>query len=123
MPQYHPRDLFSDLGKSRDTADFINAGWVAIFQLLWDPDSALEKLCLLNDSFTDEIIFALAIALANNSKLRELDLDQNTHVTPVGWVALSAVLRQFSVGVSGFKKQFCQQGSGDFVCRSIVYTQ
>jgi Ran GTPase-activating protein (RanGAP) involved in mRNA processing and transport len=84
------------LGRSTtrtSTASITDAGWTAIFQLLRDPNSVLEKLSLFDNYFTDEAILALAIALANNSKLRELDLGHNHRVTPAGWVAFSAVLR------------------------------
>jgi hypothetical protein len=41
----------SGLGKSTGTAGIIDAGWTATFQLQWDPNSALEKLRLLKNSF------------------------------------------------------------------------
>ena len=41
----------SGLGRSTGTAGIIDAGWTATFQLQWDPNSALEKLRLLKNSF------------------------------------------------------------------------
>jgi hypothetical protein len=41
----------SGLGRGTCTAGIIDAGWTAIFQLRWDPNSVLEKLRLLKNSF------------------------------------------------------------------------
>ena len=70
-------------------------GWQALLQPLQDPIFRLEKLDLSRNYITDadEVVAALSNALANNSRLRELDLSYNSDVTATGWEAFSTVLR------------------------------
>ena len=64
-----------------------------LFQILRDPNSALEILHLDNNtSFTDEGIAILANALVHNDRLRVLDISSNANVTEAGWTAFSTVL-------------------------------
>jgi hypothetical protein len=53
----------------------------------------LKKLILRYSAITDEVAAVLTNALANDSRLRELDLSCNPDVTATGWVGFSAVLR------------------------------
>ena len=81
-----------------DTNDFSSGivtivGWRAIFHFLQEPNSALKILHLNNHSFTDEAVGALANVLVNNSRLRDLDVRNNTDVTNQGWIILAAILR------------------------------
>ena len=80
-----------------DSIEYITiAGWGALFHpLLQNPNSVLEKLdlSLSATNITDEVATALTIALANNSRLRKLDLSSNHDVTATGWVGFSVVLR------------------------------
>jgi Ran GTPase-activating protein (RanGAP) involved in mRNA processing and transport len=66
--------------------------WRAMFQFLRSPDSALEEFNLGRNRFNDDIMNSLANSLANNSKLRKLNLSGNRDVTSAGWQAFSAVL-------------------------------
>ena len=79
-------------------------GWSAIFQLVRDSDSVLEKLTLRSmcdyqgvHSITDEGVADLTNALVNNSVLKELailgDDELSTNINEAGWVTLSNVLR------------------------------
>jgi hypothetical protein len=54
--------------------------------------SRLKKLILNYSAITDEVAAALGHVLANNSRLRELNLSYNLHVTATGWVEFSTVL-------------------------------
>jgi hypothetical protein len=64
--------------------------WVAnrgdLFQLLLNPDCALEILDLNNVGLNNDSIMCLRNALANNFRLRELRLTGNHDVTTYGWV-------------------------------------
>jgi Leucine-rich repeat (LRR) protein len=85
------------------TLDTLNLGWsiqnmtipdwLAFLQPLQDPSCRLKKLNLNSNAITDEVAAVLTNALANNSKLRELDLGYNRDVTATGWVGFSTVLR------------------------------
>ena len=69
------------------------AGWLAFLRPLQDPSCRLKKLILKCIAITDEVAAVLTNALANNSRLRELDLSNNCDVTTTGWVGFSTVLR------------------------------
>jgi len=69
------------------------AGWFFFLQFLQDPSCRLKKLILNCCAITDEVAAVLTNALANNSRLRELDLSYNHFVTATGWVGFSTVLR------------------------------
>ncbi len=61
------------------------------FQILRDPNSALEMLHLDNNtSFTDEGVAILANALVHNDRLRVLNISSNENVTEAGWTAFSS---------------------------------
>ena len=62
-------------------------------QPLQDPSCRLKKLILNYSAITDEVAAAIKNALANNSRLRELDLRYSHDVTATGWVGFSTVLR------------------------------
>ena len=79
---------------TRSIDDITIAGWGALFHSLQDPLSRLENLSLRRNSITDEVATALGNALANNSRLRELDLSWIQHVTIAGWQALFRPLLQ-----------------------------
>jgi hypothetical protein len=70
-------------------------GWQALFQLLQDPSYRLEKLDLShNFIISDEVAVAAALsnALANNSRLRELDFSYSIDVCVTGWEAFLTVV-------------------------------
>ncbi len=70
------------------------AGWLAFLQPLQDASCRLKKLILNSNAIIfDEVAAVLTNALANNSRLRELDLSYNHFVTATGWVGFSTVLR------------------------------
>jgi len=69
------------------------ADWLAFLQPLQDPICRLKKLILNSNAITDEVAAVLTNALANISRLRELDLGFNRDVTATGWVEFSTVLR------------------------------
>ena len=70
------------------------AGWEAFSTVLQNPTSALVKLYLADNSINDHALIWISNALVNNNytKLRHLDLEHSTNVTPIGWDALSTVL-------------------------------
>ena len=51
-----------------------------------DDDELSNENVLNSNAITDEVAAVLTNALANNSKLRELDLGYNRDVTATGWV-------------------------------------
>ena len=65
--------------------------WEAFSIILQNP--MLEKLDLSQNSMCDNVMVSLADALANNTRLRELNLGMNRHVTTIGWQALSNLLK------------------------------
>ena len=70
------------------------AGWSDIFESLRSTDSAMETLNLSdNNNITNGMLITLERALINNSRLRELCLQENISVTSKGWKTLSRVLR------------------------------
>ena len=64
-----------------------SVGWSTLFRALLTPSSILGKLDLHSCSIDDIGITALGGALANNSKLKILDLGHNRSITAVGWAA------------------------------------
>ncbi len=58
------------------------AGWVTFVTVLRNPNSALEKLNLSANSINDEVAAALTNALANNSRLRELEIERGDSEVP-----------------------------------------
>jgi hypothetical protein len=70
-----------------------NAGWAALFTVLWHPNSALEKLDVSYNSIGDVGVNALTNALESNCMLKELIIVGNPGVTPAGWVNFSTVLQ------------------------------
>ena len=74
------------------------AGWIRLFTVLHNPDSALRKLSLADNFFVDVVVDALTMALVGNNRLREVDLSNiilgnNDELTQTGWMGLSTVLR------------------------------
>ncbi len=53
----------------------------------------MKKLILRYSAITDEVAAVLTNALANDSRLRELDLSYTHFVTATGWGGFSTVLR------------------------------
>ena len=68
--------------------------WEGLSTILRNPNSSLEKLDLDGNSVNDRTMVSLANSLANNNKLKELLLINNSHtwVTADGWGALLHVL-------------------------------
>jgi len=62
-----------------------SVGWGTLFRALLTTPSSLEKLDLHSCSIDDIGITALGGALANNSKLKILDIGHNGSITAVGW--------------------------------------
>jgi Ran GTPase-activating protein (RanGAP) involved in mRNA processing and transport len=73
--------------------DVTAMGWETLCAVLQSPNSSIEVLCLNDNSFNDQTLAAYADALMGNSKLRELQLRSNRHVTAAGWDTFSTVLR------------------------------
>ena len=95
------------------------AGWQALFRpLLQNPNSVLVKLELSDSHITDEVAAALTIALANNSRLRELNLCHNPGVTATGWVGFSVVLRYPNTALE--KLDLCFNHLNDHVITSFA---
>jgi len=69
------------------------AGWIQLSRVLRNPDSALRKLSIKDNSFEDVVVGALTMALAGNNRLKELVLSHNNEVTEAGWMQLSTLLR------------------------------
>jgi len=81
------------------------AGWVDFSTVLRNPTSALKVLCVSNDSINDEVIQSFADALANNNKLRELNIFTviaHNHITPDGYAAMTNILCDTSSILSTF---------------------
>jgi Ran GTPase-activating protein (RanGAP) involved in mRNA processing and transport len=71
------------------------AGWVDFSTVLRNPTSALEVIYVSNDSINDEVMQSFADALANNNKLRELNICPviaYNHITPDGYAAITNIL-------------------------------
>ena len=68
------------------------AGWIQLSMALRNPDSALRKLSIKDNSFEDVVVGALTMALAGNNRLKELVLSHNNEVTEAGWMQLSTLL-------------------------------
>jgi hypothetical protein len=81
-------------------ADITQAGWVALSNVLRNPNSALEELDLTSNFINDEVMFSFAEALANNRRLRALKVvtsyDEDTNITFDGYMALTSILRNSS---------------------------
>ena len=69
------------------------AGWIQLSTVLRNPDSALRKMSIKDNSFKDVVVGALTMALTGNNRLKELVLSHNNEVTQAGWMQLSTVLR------------------------------
>jgi hypothetical protein len=71
------------------------AGWVDFSTVLRNPTSALEVIYVSNDSINDEVIQSFADALANNNKLRELNICTviaHNHITADVYAAMTNIL-------------------------------
>jgi hypothetical protein len=67
--------------------------WQALFwPLLQNPNSIFEVLDLSDNHITDKVAVVLINALANNSRVQEVDLSYNRDVTITGWVGFLTVL-------------------------------
>jgi len=77
----------------------------AIVQFLQSPSCMLESISLSNNfhdssnSFDDEKIESFANAIANNCRLKKLQLHYNRSVTPAGWHTLFQLLQRPSCGL------------------------
>ena len=71
-----------------------NAFLQAMIQFLQSPSCMLESIALAQNSLDDEKIESLANALANNCRLKKLNLWGNRSVTPVGWHTLFQLLQR-----------------------------
>ena len=72
--------------------DVTAVGWQAFLAVFQSPNSALEKFSLCGISIDDISINYLSNPLANNNKLKELNLSCNLDVSATGWQTFSAVL-------------------------------
>jgi len=68
-----------------------NQGWKTLSTLLEIPAGSLEELLIHGNNIGDEEALTFANALANNSMLMALDL-QNCDITPEGWAPFSKLL-------------------------------
>ena len=77
----------------------------AMIQFLHSPSCMLESISLSNNfhdssnRFDDEKIESLANALANNCRLKKLQLHYNRSVTPAKWRTLFQLLQRLSCGL------------------------
>ena len=82
------------------------AGWVALSNVLRDPNSALEKLDLSHNRMKDNVLVSYADALSINSRLRELKLDldnnNNSIITTDGYAAFTHILCNISSVLSTY---------------------
>ena len=69
-----------------ETENISIVGWVALFEILCNPNSALGRLSMSGNSINNEGIDALLNVLDNNVRLRELVLCYNSDVTAWKWV-------------------------------------
>eukprot|EP01083_Nonionella_stella_P291219 991002_1 len=68
-------------------------GWQAFLRALQNPQSVLEKLDLSGNTINDGTMISLASGLVNNTKLKELQIDDFfSNITGRGWAAISKVL-------------------------------
>jgi len=70
-----------------------NAFLQAMIQFLQSPSCMLESITLAQNNLDDEKIESLANALANNCRLKKLNLWCNMSVTPAGWHTLFQLLQ------------------------------
>ncbi len=64
-----------------------------LYQMLESLSCSLEILHLNHNGFNYDMIQSLVNALANNGRLRELNLGNNWQITNVGWETFAAVFR------------------------------
>ena len=69
-----------------------SAGWKEFAKCLRNPQSTLKELILYGCNMDDEGAVTIATALAGNSSLEILDVDNNTHITSIGLDAFFALL-------------------------------
>ena len=70
-----------------------STGWMNFSSVLRNPTSALEVLTVWSGSINDEVMHSFADALANNNKLRELNVGKEyTDITPDGYAAMTNLL-------------------------------
>jgi hypothetical protein len=79
-------------------------GWQILATILRNPSSGLEILDLTNNSINDDIMSTFAMALANNTKLKQLDISGRSMrgVTSIGYAAISRMLCDTSTILSTF---------------------
>ena len=85
-----------------------NAFLLAMIQFLQSPSCMIQSMDLSYNSFDDEKIESLANALANNCRLKKLNLCCNRSVTAAGWQTLfqllqrpSCELESLNIGANG----------------------
>ena len=79
----------------RKATSITSSGWVAFFNLLAQPGSALERLKKLDiegSSITDEVMISIANALVNSISLKKLGWCHQERVADRGWSALTNIL-------------------------------
>jgi Ran GTPase-activating protein (RanGAP) involved in mRNA processing and transport len=76
-----------------------NAFLQAMFQFLQSPSCMIESIDLSQNSFDDEKMESLTNALANNYRLKELQLRNNKDITSTGWQTLFQLLQRQSYGL------------------------
>ena len=69
-----------------------NEGCQALATLLTDPNTRLNILNLTNNGIGNEGVIAITNSLANNTMLKELNLDNNTFDTTVAQIAFISIL-------------------------------
>jgi Ran GTPase-activating protein (RanGAP) involved in mRNA processing and transport len=76
-----------------------DAFFQAMFRFLQSPSCMLESMDLSHNSFDDEKVESLTNALANNCRLKKLQLRYNKDITSTGWQTLFQLLQRQSCGL------------------------
>ena len=79
----------------RKATSITSSGWVAFFNLMAQPGSAmarLKKLDIEGSNITDEVMISIASALVNNISLKQLGWCHRDSVADTGWSALTNAL-------------------------------
>jgi len=83
------------LGSVENVTGFF--GWTPFLLDLCSPNSALVDLSLYSNEINSDGLAVLARWVANNSKLKYLDLSSNIEVTPGGWHTFFVTLRNHNL--------------------------
>eukprot|EP00571_Detonula_confervacea_P009881 CAMPEP_0172301870 /NCGR_PEP_ID=MMETSP1058-20130122/3683_1 /TAXON_ID=83371 /ORGANISM="Detonula confervacea, Strain CCMP 353" /LENGTH=659 /DNA_ID=CAMNT_0013012163 /DNA_START=117 /DNA_END=2096 /DNA_ORIENTATION=+ len=83
----------TDLDLSHTQGSVSSVGWRTFFNLLRNPNSALENLHLSANNIIDGSVALVVDALGSISSLKYLDLRSNHSIIASGWMTLSNLLR------------------------------